>query len=221
MKALRYLSMGILAMTASAACLNVASANIVSGTGWEVTSAEAQNATPTEIAGLPAGLPSFTFSAPSDPLSFNPADTNPPYTVGGWLASGGATGITYSNGAASSDTMNNTLFLFTGNVTVAIGEMFSVGHDDGVTLIIGGTTVVDEPGPTALDITPFTWTGASGTYSFTLAYGECCGPPASLVVDLPLSSVPEPSTWAMLVVGFGGLGFAGFRRAHKTSISIA
>jgi PEP-CTERM motif len=221
MKALKYLSMGILTATGSAACLNMASANIVSGTGWEVTSAEASNATPTEIASLPAGLPTFTFSAPSDPLSFNPADTNPPYTVGSWLATGGATGITFSNGAASGDTMNNTLFLFTGNVTVTSGEMFSVGHDDGVTLIIGGTTVVDAPGPTSLNLTPFTWTGASGTFAFTLAYGECCGPPASLVVDLSLSSVPEPSTWAMLLVGFGGLGYAGFRHARKASVSIA
>ena len=27
------------------------------------------------------------------------------------------------------------------------------------------------------------------------------------------SGVPEPSTWAMMALGFAGLGFAGFRRA--------
>ena len=48
--------------------------------------------------------------------------------------------------------------------------------------------------------------------------------------DLPLSSeldlatvfsnvtvtvnVPEPSTWALMVLGFAGLGFAGYRRAR-------
>jgi hypothetical protein len=26
------------------------------------------------------------------------------------------------------------------------------------------------------------------------------------------SSVPEPSTWAMMLIGFAGLGFAGYRR---------
>ena len=26
-------------------------------------------------------------------------------------------------------------------------------------------------------------------------------------------SVPEPSTWAMMLLGFAGLGFAGYRRA--------
>jgi PEP-CTERM motif len=31
------------------------------------------------------------------------------------------------------------------------------------------------------------------------------------------SVVPEPSTWAMLLLGFAGLGFAGYRRARKAS----
>jgi PEP-CTERM motif len=28
--------------------------------------------------------------------------------------------------------------------------------------------------------------------------------------------VPEPSTWAMLLIGFVGIGFAAYRRSHKT-----
>ena len=31
-----------------------------------------------------------------------------------------------------------------------------------------------------------------------------------------LTAVPEPSTWAMLALGFGGLGFAGYRRSRRT-----
>jgi hypothetical protein len=34
-------------------------------------------------------------------------------------------------------------------------------------------------------------------------------------------SVPEPSTWAMMALGFAGLGFAGFRRARKHAIAAA
>jgi hypothetical protein len=30
---------------------------------------------------------------------------------------------------------------------------------------------------------------------------------------ITLVAVPEPSTWAMLLIGFAGLGFAGWRRA--------
>jgi hypothetical protein len=32
------------------------------------------------------------------------------------------------------------------------------------------------------------------------------------------ASVPEASTWAMMLVGFAGLGFAGFR-ARRTAIA--
>jgi unsaturated chondroitin disaccharide hydrolase len=31
------------------------------------------------------------------------------------------------------------------------------------------------------------------------------------------SPVPEPSTWAMMLVGFAGMGFAGYRASHKTA----
>ncbi|HWY80458.1 MAG TPA: PEPxxWA-CTERM sorting domain-containing protein [Roseiarcus sp.] len=30
-------------------------------------------------------------------------------------------------------------------------------------------------------------------------------------------AVPEPSTWAMMVLGFGGLGFAGYRASRKAA----
>jgi hypothetical protein len=33
------------------------------------------------------------------------------------------------------------------------------------------------------------------------------------------SGVPETSTWAMMLLGFAGLGFAGYRRAKSTSFA--
>jgi PEP-CTERM motif len=30
-------------------------------------------------------------------------------------------------------------------------------------------------------------------------------------------TVPEPSTWAMMLVGFAGLGFAGYRASRRTA----
>jgi PEP-CTERM motif len=33
------------------------------------------------------------------------------------------------------------------------------------------------------------------------------------------SSVPEPATWAMMLLGFAGMGFVGFRRAKTRSVS--
>jgi hypothetical protein len=31
----------------------------------------------------------------------------------------------------------------------------------------------------------------------------------------PIGAVPEPSTWAMMLIGFAGLGFASYRRSRK------
>jgi PEP-CTERM motif len=38
---------------------------------------------------------------------------------------------------------------------------------------------------------------------------------AFLTVSSALPPVPEPSTWAMLLLGFAGLGFARYRQRHK------
>ena len=59
---------------------------------------------------------------------------------------------------------------------------------------------------------------AAGTFAYTLNYNECCGPPAVLQWQYangnPISAVPEPSTWAMMLLGFAGLGFA-FRKSRR------
>jgi hypothetical protein len=35
------------------------------------------------------------------------------------------------------------------------------------------------------------------------------------------SFLPEPSTWAMMLFGFAGLGFAGYRRARAGRATLA
>jgi hypothetical protein len=41
----------------------------------------------------------------------------------------------------------------------------------------------------------------------------------SLAAAKPLYSpaIPEPSTWVMMLLGFAGLGFAGYRVSRKTA----
>jgi PEP-CTERM motif len=38
------------------------------------------------------------------------------------------------------------------------------------------------------------------------------------VSTLTISSVPEPSTWTMLALGFAGLGFAGYRARKSVAV---
>jgi hypothetical protein len=76
--------------------------------------------------------------------------------------------------------------------------------------ITGFGEVVDEPGPTAEDFTPFTVTntGAAGDFAFNLQYVECCGPPATLqwTINDVVVGVPEPATWTMMILGLGAIG---------------
>jgi PEP-CTERM motif len=41
------------------------------------------------------------------------------------------------------------------------------------------------------------------------------------VVDGPTSAVPEPSTWAMMILGFVGVGFMAYRRKSKPALMAA
>jgi hypothetical protein len=84
----------------------------------------------------------------------------------------------------------------------------------------------------------FVWTGATGptVLSFldicngTLSNPGACdgdvsnsnGPPFSLLDNVSLTAVPEPSTWAMMTLGFAGLGYAAFRlRRRRDRLSMA
>jgi hypothetical protein len=48
-------------------------------------------------------------------------------------------------------------------------------------------------------------------------------PQQALVLDygaFTVSAVPEPSTWAMMILGFAGIGFMGYRRSRKSTLAL-
>jgi PEP-CTERM motif len=38
---------------------------------------------------------------------------------------------------------------------------------------------------------------------------------------ITVTSVPEPATWAMMLLGFAGLGFTGYRATKKSQAAVA
>jgi hypothetical protein len=69
---------------------------------------------------------------------------------------------------------------------------------------LSGSSTFDGQTLASLGLTP-------GTYVYTW------GAPAdddSLTVKI---AIPEPATWAMILLGFAGLGFAGYRAARKSA----
>jgi hypothetical protein len=215
---------------ASGAGFLVAAALLISTTSQAtvIGSAYLNNAASTNaVIGFSHGAADVTFSVPSptnpactgivagDTLCFNDSNSGA-HTLQDFLTSGGATVLTGSASALSS-LLNNTVFEFTGTVSVTTGQLFQVGHDDGLQLLIGSILVINAPGPTGFTTTPATYNGPTGTFSFDLVYGECCGGPANLDVGLPFvtlpGAVPEPETLALLSVGLLGFGVARRKRS--------
>jgi PEP-CTERM motif len=123
-----------------------------------------------------------------------------------------------------------------------VGKTYTVGFDyayaqqhgfDGATLQYWGVSLGDSPAQ-------YTPTGTNPSHGFTgwyqdsfsfvadntaetlsfLAYGNLPVPPFALLAGVtftPDTAVPEPATWALMGLGFAGLGFAAYRRRAKAS----
>jgi len=88
-----------------------------------------------------------------------------------------------------------------------------------VTVSIGGQSqTLSVPADQAYTRETLTFSGASGQVSFADS-----GPSTqqgNLIDNVVVSSVPEPATWAVMLLGFGGMG-AAMRRRRKLAFTAA
>ena len=130
----------------------------------------------------------------TDPQNHFDPDQNIPHSFGWYPAPGK---VSYDNlfypGAGAPITC---VGVPAGGLFDDYGVMFTLANGDLVDLYSNGGT-----GPGIYGVV--VW--ANGAADYTSAEGLSV-------------STPEPSTWAMMLLGFAGLGFAGYRSSRKTAI---
>jgi hypothetical protein len=102
--------------------------------------------------------------------------------------------------------------------TASEDAIYGDGAFNGFKLDFSGATITDVTLDSATTLTPvgFSFTGDEVLLNLAELTGFE-GQMTILDVSATASAVPEPSTWALLLLGFAGLGYAGLRRAGRTA----
>jgi hypothetical protein len=133
-------------------------------------------------------------------------------------------------GTSSSQLIVDGTAALLGNLDVSLAEGFSltsggtfdiVGTGDGLTN--GLTSLSFNGAACSTDGDAFKCNGGDvfDIFSWSVVPGITVGGtnPEDLVLSVTTTPVPEASTWAMMLIGFAGLGFAGWRAQQSTTVA--
>jgi hypothetical protein len=235
------IDLATLALNGNAVALSANDLQLVNGYGGEASSAFVT--TPINTASNLAVSFNFTllnagYSPQADGVSFiiqgDPAGTAALGSGGGNI---GADGILNAVGVAFQSWTNNHATIFQSNGgtygagvyggTQPTGNFDLGDQNDNVNVLITynngvlsytatntstNTTVSDSLAFSLASLGPTAYIGFTGGSGLSYSNED--------VHDFT-ASVPEPSTWAMMLLGFAGLGFAGYRQTRSRSVAAA
>lgn len=124
---------------------------------------------------------------------------------GGYNYSAGFVGVLF--GADGKLGGGDDIFITSGPNTQLVDALFGRGSGNSLAAVCHGCTLGEQQA--AIDAVaadpgiPFTFTG-----TYTVGEDSASG-------TFNIANVPEPSTWAMMVLGFAGMGFMAYRRKSK------
>jgi hypothetical protein len=132
------------------------------------------------------------------------------------------------NSTGSNDGSSFETAKFVGSFSLASSGVvnFAVNSDDDTFVYLNGILIGQNPGIHGVTNVNFAANANSGSNTLEIFYAdrEQTGAFLSVTADVALtavSDVPEPSTWAMMILGFAGVGFMAYRRKSKSTLIAA
>jgi hypothetical protein len=152
----------------------------------------------TTFSGSPTGggLKLYGGNAVNNLITFSAPVVNPEIAIFSLGSDSGTPGVT------TTLTFNHTPILASGGPATQIGSSTTAGQS----IIVNANQVTGTEGNGVIE-----FVGTFSSISFTDPTFENY---FAFTVGAQVSAVPEPSTWLMMIVGFVGLGFAGYRRSR-------
>ncbi len=207
----------ISALAAIAAC-TLAAPSAFAGVAYYDFSAAAAT-----LQGTPATIGIATFSSPNDA---NVVGGEYTFAANNLYSTALGTSILQETGSVGfaldisfSAPQNGISFAF------ATGDFFGIDGNDKVTVTANdGTTITANavvPGGFLFPEGSVTLSDPRSFTSVVITASDAAGPESLAIGNLMTASVPEPSTCAMMILGFCGLGFMAFRRKSKVTLLAA
>ena len=170
--------------------------------------------TPTSTASLINGSSNLTFTSGT----FNVTDSGGIAPIGSGIPPTDTLGffsLTNGSGTAAINSPFTLLVNFTSPAAVAGNGTYFAAVSGSVTGTTAGGVDID------FDNTPHLFTSAAGP--FTLAVRDLSVTNGGLNTPITgtIRAVPEPATWAMMLLGFAGIGFAMRRRRQPVLAQVA
>ena len=175
----------------------------------------------TESATASGSLDGVTFTDATVLLSMNNDTTNVTSGGGGFFFNFGTATVSIGGGPAVTFTNPIDVFSYQPSTIVGFSDT-TVGLDildtlNGSFATYALTTSIGPITDVSLTNGGFSFPTSGGAFVLTSVVDRM----STFTATTTLAAVPEPQTWALMLVGFAGLGYAGYRRSRKSRLTAA